>query len=155
MICKGIIKGCIALLFLFSYSFQAFSSVPTFDSLPIKLTAAEDSLFTFYVNATDTDGHYPLTFSDDSEVKLPVFEMLPLNLSPNNRMAIINFTPLEENVLDSTKNISKYRLTIIVKDFPDFYTTAQDVLINITNVDDAPNLTTFLPQTLEVAEEAQ
>ncbi|MBW2989654.1 hypothetical protein KY358_05045 [Candidatus Woesearchaeota archaeon] len=126
-------------------------AAPTFDDLPTIMNLTEDTRFVFIVNGTDADGNYPLIFSDDSEVKMPVFSMENLNDSDNNRRAVINFTPTESDVLDSNSNLSNFHLTIVMKDST-FATTAQDVFFNITNVNDPPNVSSFTPALLTVEE---
>lgn len=130
---------------------------PTFDQLSDGdfLILSEDVEFIYIVNATDADGDYPLLFSDDSENKLAVFNMVNLNSSSNNRAAVINFTPLESDVLDLNSDISNYHITLIVKDNGTLVrTTAIDVLFNITNSNDPPNITSFTPAYISISENA-
>ncbi len=134
-----------AVLFLLGvgYVLSQDNTAPYFINLNSTLTIAEDSNFTYFVHAADAEEDYPLIFSDDSESKLPVFYMTEYN----DTAAIINFTPTETDVLDANSNISNYHITIIVKD-QHYATTVQDVLVNITNVNDPPNITSYIPADL-------
>ncbi|MBN1156295.1 hypothetical protein JXA85_01645 [Candidatus Woesearchaeota archaeon] len=118
------------------------SADPVFTDLPNNFTLYEDQLFTYYVEATDSDGEYPLNFSDDSESILPVFYMH----NYNDTSALINFTAVNNDSAVS------YTITIIVKDAgTPIEGATRFVTFNITNTNDAPNITQYAPSNLTPA----
>jgi len=103
---RNLIFNLIFIVIIILYCKIVFADAPTFVDLDTTMNLTEDVEFIYIVNATDAEENYPLLFSDDSETKLPVFNMTAFNDSDNNRRAIISFTPTENDVLDANSNIS-------------------------------------------------
>ncbi len=117
-----------------------FAANPTFINVPTTIEVAQDSTYNFTVTASDADGEYPLNFTDDSEDLVSVFDMGKIN----STAALINFTPTNDDVNEHTGGV---HISIIVKD-TSFESILQDVLVNITNVNDPPNITSYVPTDL-------
>jgi len=119
---------------------MAIAANPVFIDVPTTIEAPEDQTYYFNVTASDPDEEYPLNFTDDSEEIVPVFYMSKLN----STAALINFTPTNDDVNEHTGGV---HISIIVKD-TSFESALQDVLVNITNTNDPPNITSYWPTDL-------
>ena len=73
-----------------------------------EINATEDSLFSCYINATDVDESYNLTFfSNYSWLKFNNSQSsITVNVSDNSAQALINFTPIDAQVGNWTINIT-------------------------------------------------
>jgi len=125
----------------------ATGAVPQFDNLVENalLNATEDSLFTFIVVASDAESEYPLVFTHDAdETNLTSFELITLN----DTHALINFTPTNDEITLTQDDYHAIHITIQENSsFPQQSTTRQ-IFFNITNVNDAPNVTIYTPGNL-------
>lgn len=151
---KNIIPKIYTLLLIIVISSILILSVPvSFAANPSFVTVGnnnmfnvtEDEEFVFRIFGSDTDNNYPLTFSyalyELNAKSFASFNLTNINGSSNNAGALINFTPQNSDVI---ANGSTYRVYIILEDDAVELTTI-NVYFNVTNVNDAPNITSFYP----------
>lgn len=139
---KTKITFLIAIVLLLSLVRVVVAADPVFIDVPSNITVAQDANYNFTVTAYDPDAEYPLNFTDDSEGLVPVFYMK----NYNQTAALINFTPTNDDVNEHTGG--EYISIIIYDDGTPPETEISTFLVNITNVNDAPNITSYDPADL-------
>jgi len=132
----------------------------------IVLTFAEDNASSYLIQGNSPDGDYPLEFgfkseqtNEDHEDFVFIHKLNLLIVQYNDSASWINFTPTEEYVWDSNKIIENYTIQITIEDNSTQIGDSSDainVVWNITNVNDAPNITGYVPSSFSpsVAENA-
>ena len=143
---KGFRKFTLVLLLLMAFVLQTVSmAVPVMASVPTILNvntsqtfmAPEDSVFTYFVLANDTDLQYPLNFT------YTVQAFLSFNMTNYNDTAgLINFTP-------NNGEVGSYTFDFVVRD-TGLESAAVTIRFNITNVNDPPNITSYYPSNLSL-----
>ncbi len=135
-----------AMFVLISVVGIAYSAAPIFRNVNngYRFNTTEDVRFEYYVFANDSEGDYPLNFSSDAVDKgFNIFSMENFN----NTHALINFTPTNDYVTMTVGNLYSFHLIVDdANDPPD--TTTITVYFNVSNVNDAPNITGKYPLTL-------
>ncbi|NQU78360.1 hypothetical protein HQ545_01185 [Candidatus Woesearchaeota archaeon] len=104
-----------------------------------QFNAPEDQLFTFYVLSQDADLEYPLNFSDtagSATVQFYSFNMVNYNTTAS----LINFTPNNDDV-----GIYNFHILLIDSNAE---SDTVSVIFNVSNVNDAPNITSNTPEDL-------
>ena len=104
-------------------------------------TAIEDQNFTMFVYGNDSDGDYPLNFTDDSHDETIGFYAFNMS-NYNSTTALINFTPENDDV-------GHYSFHLILEDtnISDGPTTIT-IHFNVTNTNDAPIIINQTPYNL-------
>ena len=94
----------------------------------------QDVRFTYFINASDADGDYPLNFTYSNTDNLSTFSMI----NYNDTHALINFTPPNEDV-------GYFQMLFTVYDSRPDVPSSIIVYFNISNVNDPPNITLHYP----------
>jgi len=136
-------KGLVFVMFIL-FAVLVHGVAPNIDNLynNIIFNLTEDVPFNFTVVATDADGDYPLVFTDDhNNVTFPSFQFVTIN----DTHARINVTPTNDEITIGGFKIVKVIATDNESPAPLF--DAIQILFNISNVNDPPNVTIYTPGT--------
>jgi len=121
-------------------SSPVYAAKPTFDNISDgdTFTIAEDSLFTYWINATDADLEYPLNFQFTAN-NLSAFSLVDYDA----QRGLMNFTPENDDV-----GVHGFYLVVGDAGTPS-ESQSVSVIFNVTNTNDPPNITGYYPVSLE------